>query len=244
MRKRPAPVSSISKTRRVCLHNRNNAGRFVFVSWQTRRAVSAALLHSLALCPNTSKTRPKTRQKRPKTGANVVLFRRNLLNFCILLIRPKRGQTKRRARRLLSGGWSTLHTGRAKHAPRFYHTAGGVEALPAFSCPRFAPFVPMIRPSCPRFGVFVPMRKAGGASSPYGGANTDTSPPPPLSAVVVVCLLSLFRAGCCSFRSIICAGRAAAIDGRGLLVSAHGKASTRRPPLVLCLLTAFHYLCR
>ena len=139
MRKRPAPVSSISKTRRVCLHNRNNAGRFVFVSWQTRRAVSAALLHSLALCPNTSKTRPKTRQKRPKTGANVVLFRRNLLNFCILLIRPKRGQTKRRARRLLSGGWSTLHTGRAKHAPRFYHTAGGVEALPLRGCSIFAP---------------------------------------------------------------------------------------------------------
>ena len=140
MRKRPAPVSSISKTRRVCLHNRNNAGRFVFVSWQTRRAVSAALLHSLALCPNTSKTRPKTRQKRPKTGANVVLFRRNLLNFCILLIRPKRGQTKRRARRLLSGGWSTLHTGRAKHAPRFYHTAGGVEALPRVLVSTFRPF--------------------------------------------------------------------------------------------------------
>ena len=140
MRKRPAPVSSISKTRRVYLHNRNNAGRFVFVSWQTRRAVSAALLHSLALCPNTSKTRPKTRQKRPKTGANVVLFRRNLLNFCILLIRPKRGQTKRRARRLLSGGWSTLHTGRAKHAPRFYHTAGGVEALPLVLVSTFCPF--------------------------------------------------------------------------------------------------------
>ena len=29
-----------------------------------------------------------------------------------------------------------------------------------FSCPRFALFVPMIRPSCPRFAVFLPMRTA------------------------------------------------------------------------------------
>ena len=61
------------------------------------------LLYSLALCPNTSKTRPKARQKRPKTGANVVLFRRNLLNFCILLIRPKHGQTKTRGGASVSG---------------------------------------------------------------------------------------------------------------------------------------------
>ena len=46
---------------------------------------------------------------------------------------------------------------------------GAAPALPSFSCPRFALFVPMIRPSCPRFGVFVPMRTAGASSSPYGG---------------------------------------------------------------------------
>lgn len=203
MRKRPAPVSSISKARRVCLHNRNNAGRFVFESWQTRRAVSAALLHSLALCPNTSKTRPKTRQKRPKTGTNVVLFRRNLLNFCILLIRPKHGQTKTRGGAAVSGfraggEYCTRGGQNTRPAPTIRRAA--LRLCPAFSCPRFALFVPMIRPSCPHFGVFVPMITAGASSSPYGGANTDTSPPPPLSAVVVVCLLSLFRAGGCNRR--------------------------------------------
>ena len=154
MRKRPAPVSSISKTRRVCLHNRNNAGRFVFESWQTRRAVSAALLHSLALCPNTSKTRPKTRQKRPKTGANVVLFRRNLLKFCILLIRPKHGQTKTRGGAFLFG-LSGFRAGGE------YCTRGGQNTRPAPTirraalrlCPSF---------SCPRFGVFVPMKGGRG----------------------------------------------------------------------------------
>ena len=170
-----------------------------------------------------------------------------MLNFCILLIRPKHGQTKTRGGAAVSGfraGGEHCTRGGQNTRPASTIRRAALRLCPSFSCPRFGLFVPMIRPSCPRFGVFVPMRKAGGSSSPYGGANTDTSPPPPLSAVVVVCLLSLFRAGGCSFRSIICAGRAAAIDGRGLLVSAHGKASTRRPPLVLCLLTAFHYLCR
>lgn len=165
MRKRPAPVSSISKTRRVCLHNRNNAGRFVFVSWQTRRAVSAALLHSLALCPNTSKTRPKTRQKRPKTGANVVLFRRNLLNFCILLIRPKHGQTKTRGGAAVSGfraGGEHCTRGGQNTRPTPTIRRAALRLCPSFSCPRFALFVPMIRPSCPRFGVFVPMKGGRG----------------------------------------------------------------------------------
>ena len=39
--------------------------------------------------------------------------------------------------------------------------SGGLVCVEALvSCPRFALFVPMIRPSCPRFGVFVPMRTA------------------------------------------------------------------------------------
>lgn len=68
---------------------------------------SAAFFGSL---PEYVQNTYKNTLKTPETGANVVIFRRNLLNFCILLIRPKRGQTKRRAARLFRAFGRVVNT--------------------------------------------------------------------------------------------------------------------------------------
>ena len=111
---------------------------------------------------------------------------------------------------------------------------GGVEALPAFSCPRFAPFVPMIRPLVSTFWRFRTYEKGGRLVFTIRRGEYRYKPAAPA-----------FGRG----RGL----PAFSISGGRLLLSLYHlrgaacfctRQSLNTPPLVLCPLTAFHYLCR